>query len=273
MSHKNPNGCSTPVKNANEVASLSFQNISNITVTEETTSTEFTSATLRINTSNKDVDCRSDTVNLQNYSSSKKNTIFDEDTRLLERSETVDLNIKTQITSKHEDEKKFGHKKNLNDISNIYTESITQNNNFLNSTLKINESLEKSHRPSQDLKPISRSPKKQHPKIYVKKENKSINTSYLATLQDILIPLENHKYFKDLLSEEQDILKLFTSTDIDQNYQYVCLKLLTWKPKWYNIFKFCDKLNINLENEEISKLYEYLEENNVVDTGMYISHW
>lgn len=137
---------------------------------------------------------------------------------------------------------------------------------YSDSTLPI-ENMENLEPTSE--KPCPRSPRKKIPRRSLKPETKSINTSNLTALKDLFSCFEKSKHFMNLLSGEKDVLKIFMSTDLNQNHQYICLKLLTWKKKWYNIFKYCEKINLNLDEKDVVTLYNWLEENKVVDTGKY----
>lgn len=162
-----------------------------------------------------------------------------------------------------------------NTVKNVTYKStdINMSDNSLGNKLCINLTNQESSDISLTSKSINmfkRSPQKKIP-INFENNSKTINTSYLTTLEQLFSNIENTVHLKSILSHyEYSILKLFSSSENCQNYQYVCLKLLTWKEKWYNISTFCERINIVMEEDEIVELYKTLEKNRIVDTGLYI---
>lgn len=70
--------------------------------------------------------------------------------------------------------------------------------------------------------------------------------------------------------------KLFTETDIriltlldnlKEEYLYLLLKLFTYLPKWYNVYKFTNRIKLKSKAEEVNLMYEQLQKNCLILTG------
>ncbi|KAJ8946381.1 hypothetical protein NQ318_011787 [Aromia moschata] len=53
---------------------------------------------------------------------------------------------------------------------------------------------------------------------------------------------------------------------MEPKYQYVCLKLFSRKRKWYNLFKLCNLLYLDVEDCDVTNMYEVFKEKKIVDT-------
>lgn len=266
ISANKPTVSSTPLKNVTEVSCSSSFDISSIGIEEGSDSliniTKITSSENICSDSDSDTIILDDDMSvLQNFTTHKKIGISEEDIVI------QDTTISASNTNENESTNfQIIEKVIENDIDfstrNISTDDTMDKPEISQLTVESNsDSL------SQTIRPCPRSPSKKIPRKYGNRDTKTINTSYLSALEELFICFENNKHYKNLLAEEIEVLKIFSSSEVDQNYRYICLKLLTWKNKWYNIFKFCEKINLHLENKETIQLYDWLEKSCIVDTG------
>ncbi|KAG5890542.1 hypothetical protein JTB14_028293 [Gonioctena quinquepunctata] len=107
--------------------------------------------------------------------------------------------------------------------------------------------------PSSPNKTIKFSPKKE----------KRMNHDCTKVMKELFSSVFESSFLKDLIKEETPKLMLIISGN--QTYFYVILKLLIYLPKWYNIFRFCEKINLELDGKEVLELYKFLSENDIVD--------
>ncbi|CAG9815462.1 unnamed protein product [Phaedon cochleariae] len=99
-----------------------------------------------------------------------------------------------------------------------------------------------------------------------KRESKRMNNNYLIVMNDLFENVHNSPYLRTLVEAEKPVLNMMVTAD--PKYFFVCLKLCTWLPKWYNIFKFCEKIMVGLEENEIINLYKFLKHNEIVDINI-----
>ncbi|KAG5890547.1 hypothetical protein JTB14_028298 [Gonioctena quinquepunctata] len=98
-----------------------------------------------------------------------------------------------------------------------------------------------------------------------KKENR-INNDYMMVMKDLFSSVFDSPFLKDLIKEETPKLTLIISDN--EKYFYAILKLFIWLPKWYNIFRFCEKINLDLNGKEVLELYTFLSKNGIVDVDL-----
>lgn len=180
---------------------------------------------------------------------------------LVNNSKDKPVNLK-QIKITQNEPISFVNEKNQQDKKSDENGNLSTNLRVLSSKVKTSNVCPES--------PGKKSPKK--PK-YAKNEKCGINTKYLDLLDELFSTLQKYRHFRNLLSDEKRVLNIFTSKEVDQNYKYVCLKLLTWKSQWYNIFKFCKQINLDLSPQDTIQLYYHLVDQGVVDTGKYFFYY
>ncbi|XP_018576178.1 fanconi-associated nuclease 1 isoform X2 [Anoplophora glabripennis] len=116
--------------------------------------------------------------------------------------------------------------------------------------------------PKKSLDNTSSSPGKN---IVPKKEEKKMNTESLILLTGLFKTVFSSKHVvNNLLETERKLIKNFLLMDI--KFQYVCLKLFTRQRKWYNAFKFCRLINLDMEETEVCEMVKIFEQHQIVDT-------
>ncbi|KAJ8921377.1 hypothetical protein NQ315_002993 [Exocentrus adspersus] len=121
-----------------------------------------------------------------------------------------------------------------------------------------------SQSPSSSGSPTKNSPNTSPTKVKPKKEERKMNIQLLTLVTDLFKSVFSSKQVNSLLGPEKDMIRTFFSMDV--KYQYLCLKLYTWKRKWYNIFKFCNNIHLDLKETEVSEMFALLEINKIIDT-------
>ncbi|RZC34002.1 fanconi-associated nuclease 1 -like, partial [Asbolus verrucosus] len=100
----------------------------------------------------------------------------------------------------------------------------------------------------------------------VKDEDKKINFAYVDVMKDFFLNILNTNHLKCLLNNHQkDLLNTFFN--IDRKYQYTCIKLYMWKPIWYNIFKYADRISLQMQDSlkelrEIQRSFKFTNSTN-----------
>lgn len=72
--------------------------------------------------------------------------------------------------------------------------------------------------------------------------------------------------FKKLLSKT-DLQNLANFENLREEYKYFLLKLFTYLPKWYNIHKFSEKVNLKLDKSEVTAMYKKLKDLDLIISG------
>nr|XP_023018348.1 fanconi-associated nuclease 1-like [Leptinotarsa decemlineata] len=139
-----------------------------------------------------------------------------------------------------------------NTIPKVASEEVNQSSNMTPTRKKLQISASTVSSPSKRSNG-SPSPKKE----------RGMNNNVLKVFQELFLYVSESPFFKDLIEEEISIMKLITSSK--PKYFFVILKLFIWLPKCYNIFRFCQKISVDLEDKEIVELYKFLKEKNIVD--------
>nr|CAH7745076.1 unnamed protein product [Callosobruchus chinensis] len=99
-----------------------------------------------------------------------------------------------------------------------------------------------------------------------KKQSKSTNSRHLELIkEEVFNVVKKSLYAKEIVKNELSIMEQFFNLDV--RYQYVCLKLFTYQWKWYNVHKFCRTINVDMDDNEIATMYEYLKDNGYVETN------
>jgi Fanconi-associated nuclease 1 len=122
---------------------------------------------------------------------------------------------------------------------------------------------------------VIRSPGKSPKKIIkvekenlVKREGK-LNYDHVKVINEFFDNVLKSNHLKSLLSsDDKDMLYRFFGSD--KSYQYVCMKLFMWKPMWYNIFKYLEKIQLTMIDSDVTRMYEYLKANKFVDTDYMV---
>nr|CAI5855479.1 unnamed protein product [Callosobruchus analis] len=98
-----------------------------------------------------------------------------------------------------------------------------------------------------------------------KKQSKSTNSKHLELIKEkVFNVLTKSVHAKDIVKDELVIMEQFFKLDV--RYQYFCLKLFTYQWKWYNVHKFCKTIDLEMDDNEIATMYEYLKDNGYVET-------
>ncbi|CAH1975641.1 unnamed protein product [Acanthoscelides obtectus] len=123
-------------------------------------------------------------------------------------------------------------------------------------TKRTNRSPERSPKKSPRKMSMSpRSPKKQS----------KFPTRHLELIKEkIYKAVKESRHAKDLVENELNMVGKFF--ELREKYQFVCLKLLTWQWKWYNVHKFCRKIEVDMNYNETTCMYEFLKDEGYVDT-------
>lgn len=123
--------------------------------------------------------------------------------------------------------------------------------------------------PQKTKSPSKRSPKKspntESPDASHKKE-KGLNRAILALITKLFISVNESIHVRCLLDKEKAILSDFLQAD--PKYKYTCLKLYTYKLKWYNSYKFCEKIKLGVSSDEINEMYKFLSDKGIIETGI-----
>ncbi|CAH1118974.1 unnamed protein product [Phaedon cochleariae] len=112
------------------------------------------------------------------------------------------------------------------------------------------------------------SPSKRFPEKRPKKELKDININHVIVMNGLFKTVYTSPYLKNLVEAEKPVLKSLMTTG-NPKHVFVCLKLCTGQPKWYNIFQFCKRIMIGLDDKEIINLYKWLIHKKIVDNDIY----
>ncbi|KAJ3648874.1 hypothetical protein Zmor_020643 [Zophobas morio] len=111
---------------------------------------------------------------------------------------------------------------------------------------------------------VIQSPKKSPQKEPVKDETKKLNYEQLKVFREFFVNILKQNHLLTLLSSsDQQLLHKFFN--IEKNYQYLCIKLFLWKPIWYNIFKYVEKIGLTMSDSEVTVMYDYLKDNGFVE--------
>lgn len=98
-----------------------------------------------------------------------------------------------------------------------------------------------------------------------KKEEKKMNKEPLLLITELFKTVFSSTHVNNLLETERQAIKMFF--DMDFRYQYACLKLITWERKWYNAYKFCERIYLDMEDTDISDMVEFFDQEGIIDTG------
>ncbi|KAG5893595.1 hypothetical protein JTB14_019266 [Gonioctena quinquepunctata] len=94
-------------------------------------------------------------------------------------------------------------------------------------------------------------------------KERRMNNAFLKVMKDLFSSVFGSSTLRNLIKEET--IKLAFIISGDQKYFYVIMKLLICFPKWYNIFRFCKKNNVDLDEKEVLELYSFLIRKGIVD--------
>ncbi|XP_076258480.1 fanconi-associated nuclease 1-like [Rhynchophorus ferrugineus] len=109
-------------------------------------------------------------------------------------------------------------------------------------------------------------------KPFKAKEGKQLQDKQLKTFVELINSIYKSVDLRNLLSiDECKVLRIFLR--LDEKCQYSILKLYTWKKKWYNIFTFCKKANIEIEDDkDVTDIFQSLACDGFVDTDYYTNY-
>lgn len=110
-------------------------------------------------------------------------------------------------------------------------------------------------------------PKTREIKSLKSKEGRVLHVKQMDELVKLFLITASNRHLKSLLNRnEREILAKFI--EMEENKRYVIMKLFMWKKLWYNIYQFCNKAQLQVEDDkDIDDIFHYLMEEKFVDTN------
>lgn len=128
-----------------------------------------------------------------------------------------------------------------------------------NSPIKARNHTKASPRNMSKTSPLLKSPTK-----FSEDKKGGLNLTVMNTFQKFFSKVFKSKLKFLLKSSEQSILINFF--EMETNYQYTGLKLFMYLPHWYNIFNYMKKIDFQLDDSDVIKLYRHFEAQGFVKT-------
>ncbi|XP_050295529.1 fanconi-associated nuclease 1-like [Anthonomus grandis grandis] len=100
---------------------------------------------------------------------------------------------------------------------------------------------------------------KRKPQIFDIKEENQFQSRQLTEIKALFNMVIENKQLSNLLTRESEhIITQFLQ--MKETHQYVVIKLFIWKKIWYNVFKFCKKAQIVVDENRILDIFKFLSE-------------
>lgn len=112
----------------------------------------------------------------------------------------------------------------------------------------------------------NRSPKKSPRKHNIQPVEEVVNPRVVNMITKIIKYVFSQPHLKILFTKEE-ILVLSKFYDMPEpEYHFLCYKLFTRLPKWYNVLKLSENINLKFDTGRIIEMHRYLGENGFVYT-------
>ncbi|KAF7284592.1 hypothetical protein GWI33_021874 [Rhynchophorus ferrugineus] len=101
------------------------------------------------------------------------------------------------------------------------------------------------------------------------KKQKVSQGKELKAFVNLLSSVYESSDLRNLLSKDEH-QALNTFLRLNNKHQYPILKLLIWKKNWYNIFKFCEEANIEIQDsKDVIDIFQSLDSSGFVDINYH----
>lgn len=118
--------------------------------------------------------------------------------------------------------------------------------------------------PKKNPKKSPGSPRK---KLHI--EDEYVNPRVVNLVTRIVKYVFTQSHLKTLFDDEE-VLIFYKFYDMPQpEYQYLCYKLFTRLPKWYNIFRLCENIRLEMSFDEVCQMHKYLGDSGFIFTGKF----
>lgn len=115
----------------------------------------------------------------------------------------------------------------------------------------------------------SKSPRTSKKKKPPEDDDEYVNPRVVILVTKIIKYVFAQPHLKVLFAKEEvSFLQKFYDAPRPE-YNYLCYKLFTRLPKWYNIFKLSENIRLDMHAADIVEMYKFLGENEFVHTGEY----
>ncbi|XP_050511943.1 uncharacterized protein LOC126887999 [Diabrotica virgifera virgifera] len=98
-----------------------------------------------------------------------------------------------------------------------------------------------------------------------KKDENKMNDNFLNIMNDVFTTVLQNRNLVHVIDEKAFELSVLLQS-AKKEYQFICYKLYTRVNTWRNIFRFCKDYMPNLTDQNVIQIFNFLKENNFVDT-------
>lgn len=133
-------------------------------------------------------------------------------------------------------------------------------------TLSVNEKMSPSTEPIPDVIPSSFSKPTPSSSEETTHTTDSVPKIPIMLLRKIAKHVIKYPHLNKLLSKDE-LISLTNYFEMPLSYQFLCFRLFTRLPKWYDINKLASDIKLNLSDYKIGEMYETLNKHSFVFTG------
>lgn len=134
----------------------------------------------------------------------------------------------------------------------------------------------RSHTPDMGFQTPEKRPPPASPRKSPRSPRKKLQYDEIVTPRAVNLVTRIIKYVfmqphLKILFDEEEVFIFHKFYDMPQpEYQYLCYKLFTRLPKWYNIFRLCENIRLEMNHGDVFEMHKCLGENGFVLTGMFV---